>query len=112
MKVRDDHMRKYIFQDASGREPDLHFSSEGAVCAATGRMFECPVVGEFQIHSVSHPFTMALRVKQLSDTAFHAEGDGIIKLSDYGIEAPSQFGVKVLNEVKIHIDFKTNGEGK
>jgi polyisoprenoid-binding protein YceI len=112
MKVRDDHMRKYIFQDASGQEPDLRFSSEGGACATAGNMFECPVVGEFQMRGMSHPFTMALRVKQMSGTAYHAEGSGVIKLSDYGIEPPSQFGVKMLDEVKIHIDFKTNGEGK
>lgn len=112
MKVRDEHMRKYIFQDASGEVPDLRFTAESATCPAAAHAFECPVAGEFQMRGVSHRFQIALRVKQQSDTSFHVEGDGILKLTDYGIEPPSQFGVKMLNEVKFHLDFKTSGDGK
>jgi polyisoprenoid-binding protein YceI len=112
MKVRDDHMRKYIFQDAAGDLPDLHFTAASASCAAAARAFSCPVTGEFQMRGLTHPFTIELHIKQQSETAFHVDGDGIIKLSDYGIEAPSQFGVKMLNEVKFHIDFKTTMEAK
>jgi polyisoprenoid-binding protein YceI len=112
MKVRDDHMRKYIFQAASGDLLDLHFTAASASCSAASRVFSCPVTGEFQMRGLTHPFSIELHVKQQSDTAFHVDGDGIIKLSDYGIEPPSQFGVRMLNDVKLHIDFKTSGEAK
>ena len=112
MKVRDEHMRKYIFQDPSGELPDLRFTSERATCPAATHAFECFVAGEFQMRGLSRPFQIALRVKQQSETSFHVEGDGILKLTDYGIEPPSQFGVRMLNEVKFHIDFKISGDRK
>ena len=28
-----------------------------------------------------------------------------MKLSDYGIEQPSQFGVKTANEIQLHLEF-------
>ena len=31
--------------------------------------------------------------------------DGTVKLSAYGIEQPSQFGVHTLDDVKLHLDF-------
>ena len=42
---------------------------------------------------------------------YRAEGDGTVKLTDYGITAPSQFGVKPLNDVKFHIDFMAKANG-
>jgi hypothetical protein len=36
---------------------------------------------------------------------FRAAGDGIVKLSAYGIEQPAQFGVRTRDEVKLHLDF-------
>ena len=33
-----------------------------------------------------------------------------MKLSDYGIEQPSQFGVKTSNEIQLHLEF-TGKEG-
>ncbi|MDQ6700264.1 MAG: hypothetical protein M3Z36_08765 [Acidobacteriota bacterium] len=33
MKVRDEHMRIYIFKTTDGQEPDLHFSAQNASCA-------------------------------------------------------------------------------
>jgi hypothetical protein len=32
-------------------------------------------------------------------------GESTVKLSDYGIEQPSQFGVKTADEVQLHIEF-------
>ena len=38
-------------------------------------------------------------------TAFRATGESAVKLSDYGIEQPSQFGVKTADEIQLHIEF-------
>ena len=47
---------------------------------------------------------MPLKVRA-DGSAFRAAGDGIVKLSDYGIEQPSQFGVKTSNEIQLHLEF-------
>ncbi len=109
MKVRDEHMRKYIFTTPDGQEPDLHFAADTTVCpdAATSHDFACQLAGNLSIRNTPRPVGVTLRVKRQggSPTAFRAECDGIVKLSDYGIAAPSQFGVKPANEVKFHVEF-------
>jgi polyisoprenoid-binding protein YceI len=107
MKVRDEHMRKYIFTSADGQEPDIRFTSDTATCpaAASAHAYSCSLAGRLFVRGVSRPFEINLRVKEQSGSVFRAEGDGIVKLSDYGIDAPTQFGVKILDGVKFHIDF-------
>ena len=107
MKVRDEHMRKYIFTTPEGKEPDLRFNADGVSCPSSGAsQFACQVSGTLTIRGVAAPFTIRLRVKeQGSATAFRAEGDGIVKLHDYGINSPSQFGVTPQDEVKLHLEF-------
>ncbi len=107
MKVRDEHMRKYIFTTADGREPDLHFTAENGSCPGSSRQFACQLTGQLTIRGVTRPAGIRLKVKQPGGpgTAFHVEGDGLVKRSDYGIPPPSQFGVKPSNEVKLHLEF-------
>lgn len=108
MKMRDEHMRKYIFTTQDGQEPDLHFTAAGGACASNGlpREFACDIGGELSIRGISRPLNIKLRVKEgASSETFDAAGEGLVKLSDYGIVPPSQFGVKPSNEVIIHLDF-------
>jgi polyisoprenoid-binding protein YceI len=109
MKVRDEHMKKYIFRTADGQEPDLRFASEKAACPGSegAREFACQVVGNLTVRGVARPFSITLNVKDQAGPpeVLHASGDGVVKLSDYGIERPSQFGVKSLDEVKLHLEF-------
>ncbi|MEP6537006.1 MAG: YceI family protein [Bryobacteraceae bacterium] len=109
MQMRDEHMRKYIFRTADGAEPDVRFTSEEGTCEAGGsaQEFSCPVSGSLSIRGVLQPFTLRLKVKQEGSASdkFRAIGDGVVKLSTYGIPAPSQFGVKPIDDVKIHLDF-------
>ena len=108
MKVRDEHMRKYIFTTPDGQLPALSFTAGQAGCGNSGaREYSCEIPGYLTIRGVSRPLTIRLRVKQETASlgVFHAAGDGTVKLSDYGIEAPSQFGVKPSNDVRIHIEF-------
>jgi polyisoprenoid-binding protein YceI len=109
MKVRDEHMRKYIFTTSDGREPDVQFTAEKGMCPGSpdAHEFMCRIQGALSIRGVAKPLEMVLHVKEQagSSVAYHASGDGIVKLSDYGIDPPSQFGVRPANEVKIHLDF-------
>ena len=107
MGVRDEHMRKYVFVTQDGKMPDLKFTASEVTCpAARGGEVECPVAGQLAIRGVAKPFTMVLKVRsEGGGAAFRAAGAGTVKLSDYGIERPSQFGVKTDNLVKLRVDF-------
>jgi polyisoprenoid-binding protein YceI len=106
--VRDHHMREYVFTAPSGEVPDLRFESDGVLCPGVqaGREAACNVAGTLTIRGVPRTFSMVLKIREAGGAlAFRAGGDGLVRLSDYGIEPPSQFGVKTANEVQIHLDF-------
>jgi polyisoprenoid-binding protein YceI len=110
MKVRDEHMRKYIFTTSDGQTPDIHFESSAATCPApsNGRDLVCRVAGNMTIRGASHAIELTLQAKQQSSgsaLAFRVTGEGVVKLSDFGIAAPSQFGVTPANEVKFRLEF-------
>jgi hypothetical protein len=56
------------------------------------------------MRGTARPFTITLKVTRESGS-FRAVGDGVVKLSAYGIPAPSQLGVTVVDDVKLHLDF-------
>jgi hypothetical protein len=47
---------------------------------------------------------MALRITR-EGSAYRAKGDGTVKLSTYGIVAPSQLGVTTEDDVKLFVEF-------
>jgi polyisoprenoid-binding protein YceI len=107
MAIRDEHMRRYIFTTADGKTPDLRFEAAEASCAVqSGRSsdFFCQVSGSLAIRGVARPFSIPLKIRA-EGTAYRATGKSIVKLSDYGIEQPSQFGVRTADEVQLHIEF-------
>ena len=105
MGLRDEHMKKYIFTTADGQVPDLKFSGENQACALEpGNEAVCKFSGKLTVRGVERPFNLAMKIKQ-DGAAYRAAGDGLVKLSDYGIERPSQFGVQCADEVKVHIEF-------
>ena len=106
MGLRDDHMRKRVFTNPDGTVPDITFVSREAVCSpdASKRQAKCSVSGELAIRGIQRPFTMTLIVSR-DGAGFRAAGDGIVKLSTYGIEQPSQLGVRTRDDVKLHLDF-------
>jgi polyisoprenoid-binding protein YceI len=107
MGVRDDHMKTHIFTTSKGQTPDLVFKGENVVCpVAPGKEAACSVSGKLSIRGVEKPLSLTLKVKSDGSQSYRAAGDGIVKLSDYGIERPSQFGVQVEDKVKIHIEFQ------
>jgi polyisoprenoid-binding protein YceI len=107
MAVRNEHMRKHVFTTPDGQAPDLRFESGKASCPARGgQEYICQVAGDLSIHGVARPFTIQLKVRQAGGPgAFKAAGEAVVKLSDYDIPQPTQFGVKVLNEVKLRFEF-------
>jgi len=110
MKMRDEHMRKLIFATSSGDAPDLQFRAEAASCGqhGSGREFTCSLTGNLQIRGIDRPVVVALKVKEQSSDpeSFKVDGDGLVKLSDYGITPPTQLGVSLANEVKFHLELQ------
>ena len=106
LELRDEHMRKYIFTKPDGQIPDLRFSAERAACPRmeSGQRIKCAVSGELVIRETARPFTIALTLIEENGNV-RAAGDGIVKLSAYGIEQPSQLGVRTADDVKLRLEF-------
>uniref|UniRef100_Q01ZW2 Lipid/polyisoprenoid-binding YceI-like domain-containing protein n=1 Tax=Solibacter usitatus (strain Ellin6076) TaxID=234267 RepID=Q01ZW2_SOLUE len=107
MAIRDEHMRRYIFTAPDGTTPDLRFETPDALCtpqSGHAGEFSCKLSGTLAIRGVARPFVIPLKLRA-EGQAFRAAGDATVKLSDYGIEQPSQFGVKTANEIQVHLDF-------
>jgi polyisoprenoid-binding protein YceI len=106
MGLRDDHMRKLVFTTADGKTPDIRFHGENITCpVAPGKESKCKVPGKLSIRDVERPFEVTMKVRQDGGAAYKAAGDAVLKLSDFGIERPSQLGVQAENEVKLHLAF-------
>lgn len=107
MKMRDEHMRKYIFTSASGEQPNLRFEAEGMTCpaGAQGHEFVCRLSGSLSFRGVSKPFVLNLKAREQGAVVFRVTGEGTLKLDDFGVTPPEQFGVKLKNEVEIRLDF-------
>jgi len=100
MGLRDEHMRKYVFTTSDGQTPDLRFEGQNVACKEA----VCQIAGTLTIRGVGHAFTLPVKIKE-DGSQFKASGEGTVKLSDYGIEQPSQLGVKSTNEVQLHLEF-------
>lgn len=107
--LRDQHMREHIFSTSDGQIPDVKFEAERVSCpgVVAGRETSCKVSGTLSIRGVPRSFSVALKIREAGSAtpAFRAAGDGTVKLSEYGIEQPTQFGVKTENEIQLHFDF-------
>jgi polyisoprenoid-binding protein YceI len=104
MGLRDEHMRKYVFATADGLLPDVRFVGDRGVCSGAGRTKMCQISGDLIIRDTARPFTIDLKVSD-EGPQFRASGDGVVKLSTYGITPPSQLGVRALDDVKLRVDF-------
>ena len=105
LKMRDEHMRKYVFTTSDGQVPDVRFVADQATCSkGSGNSSMCQLAGDLVIRGTARPFTIALKVTE-DKGSYHASGDSVVKLSSYGIEKPSQLGVHTDDEVKLRLDF-------
>jgi polyisoprenoid-binding protein YceI len=111
LRLRDEHMRKYIFTTSAGEIPDLRFSSSSVTCPpAAEAPSGCVLPGELAVRGTPRPFSVALKISR-KGPAFRVIGEGMVKLADYSIPAPSQLGVRTDEEVKVHLDFTTRPGG-
>ena len=105
--LRDQHMREYVFRTSNGEVPDMHFEAANVPCPGVvpTREATCKVAGSLNIRGIPRDFSIRLKIREGNpNPVFRAGGDGLVKLSDYGIEPPTQFGVKTANEIQIHIE--------
>ena len=111
MGLRDSHMRKYVFTTGDGQLPDLRFSADKASCSKDApKRSTCQLIGSLAIRGTSRPFTVVMKVSEDGDT-LRAVGDGKVALSEYGIERPSQLGVKTDDDVKVKFDLTAKPSG-
>jgi polyisoprenoid-binding protein YceI len=104
MGMRDEHMRKHIFMTDDGQLPDVRFTADKAVCSrVTPRQSSCELSGNLAIRGTTRPFTAVMKINEEGGT-LRAVGDGSVMLSAYGIERPSQLGVKTADDVKLRFD--------
>ena len=111
MGMRDEHMRKYVFTTESGDLPDLKFTADKASCSKSGaKQSTCDLSGTLVIRGTPRPFTIAIKLTDDGDT-IRAVGDSAVTLSAYGIERPSQLGVKTADDVKLRFDLTAKPAG-
>ena len=105
MGLRDEHMRRYIFETGDGQTPDLAVTGGSTDCAAPGGGKEsiCTVSGQLTIRGTSRPFVMTLKARRTGDE-YQVAGSGTVRLSTYGIAPPSQFGVTTSDEVQLRVE--------
>jgi polyisoprenoid-binding protein YceI len=111
MGIRDDHMRKHVFTTEDGQLPDLRFTADRATCSKTAaHQSTCDLAGTLSIRGTARPFTIPMKLTEEGET-IHAVGDGIVTLSAYGIERPSQLGVTTADAVKLRFDLTAKVAG-
>lgn len=103
MALRDRHMRERIFRTASGELPAVTFAAEEARCPLVGERARCTVAGSLSIRGRPRPFSIDLDVVR-DERGYRASGASIVRLSDYGIKRPRQFGVITADEILLEID--------
>jgi polyisoprenoid-binding protein YceI len=106
ISLRDRHMLKYIFRTPNGALHDVRFTTDKAECPRreASAAYACVASGLLTIRGTSRPFAMTLEIEQDGDR-YRVKGDGKVALSAFGIARPSQLGVAVEDEVKIHAEF-------
>lgn len=103
MSLRDKHMGKRIFETKDGKRPDVVLSTADVKCSKPeAGLRKCPLAGDLEIQGIKRPFKIDISLKENAGTT-SAEGEGVVKLSDYGIPQPEQLGVKVADEVKLKV---------
>jgi polyisoprenoid-binding protein YceI len=100
LSLRDRHMREQIF--AAGTDtPDVRFTAPKVTCKLAA---DCSVEGVFAFHGVAKPLNVILKIRE-DGSKYKIAGQATVKLSDYGIDPPSQVGVRVKDEVRFTFDF-------
>ena len=107
ISLRDEHMRRYVFTTSGGEVPDLRFEGGNASCPGVlaGHEATCNISGTLSIRGIPRSFSVMLKIREANGgPSFRGGGDSVVRLSDYGIDPPSQFGVKTANEIQVHLE--------
>lgn len=114
MNIRDRHMRERIFTTSNGSVPPLRFHSDQVTCPAAGggAQSACEFNGTFFLRGVGQPLKVALRIRPEGSgkRQYRVSGQGTIRLSEFGIEPPTQLGVTVKDDVNLRLDFLAKPE--
>ena len=100
-------MRRYVFTTSGGEVPDLRFEGGNASCPGVlaGHEATCNISGTLSIRGIPRSFSVMLKIREANGgPSFRGGGDSVVRLSDYGIDPPSQFGVKTANEIQVHLE--------
>jgi polyisoprenoid-binding protein YceI len=71
--------------------------------SGSARRATCTVTGALAIRGTTRPFVMMLTITE-ENGSIRASGVGVVKLSTYGIDQPSQLGVRTTDEVKLKLE--------
>jgi polyisoprenoid-binding protein YceI len=107
ISLRDEHMRRYVFTSSAGEVPDMRFEGENISCPGVlaGHEAACSISGTLSIRGIPRSFSLMLKIREANGApSFRGGGEGLVRLSDYGIDPPSQFGVKTANEIQVHLE--------
>lgn len=105
MALRDRHMRRDIFQTADGQRPDLEFLAPRVRCPRSGATARCDVKGVLVLRGRQAQATAGVTVV-MKGGRLNIEGHLTVRLSDHGIEPPSQLGVRVRDEVEVRFTLR------
>ena len=103
IKVRDKHMRERVFKSEDGKFPDIEFFCPEVTGTGQTDAMECEVKGYLKIRGLRSEVSVALRVTY-EGGKYRAKGETVIKLTDYGIDPPKQFGIKLQNHIRIKFE--------
>jgi len=107
ISLRDEHMRRYVFTTPAGEIPDMRFEGGNVSCPGVlaGHEAACNISGTLSIRGIPRGFSIMLKIREANGgPSFRGGGEGLVRLSDYGIDSPSQFGVKTANEIQVHLE--------
>ncbi len=110
---RDDAMREHL---ATGEHQEIVFAfasmTADQVDATTGKS-NGTVRGRMTIRGQTRDFAMPVRLSVDDAKRVHADGEAMLKLSDYGVPVPSQLGmIKMQDEVKVWIALQARALGE
>jgi len=111
MGLRDQHMREKIFKTKNGQIPDLTFSSSRSSCKGSNGSFDCVVEGKLKLHGVEKKISLPIRVERRGKN-FASSAKFPVKLTDFGVQPPSHFGVKIKNQVQVELRIEGTKTGE
>ena len=93
------------------KHPNITYRlTTAALKSGTNAAFEVSTEGQLTIAGVTKPVTFTVKGEQLADGKYRYVGSTSIKMSDYGVDAPSAMlgTIKTGDKVVVHFDVVVN----